>query len=295
MNKKTIIAIFLIGIVVMAGCKKVKNGYEASSSASSSSTSGASGGSSSTADSSQGTSSSMPPPASLQKIEVAAVSVLEDLQKENWNDAAIQLATVKTAANEVLPLLASSQVPNLQISSLKDGISKLEQDIKLKKSGDAKKDANQITNSICDILDEFAVKIPTDVNRLGYYVRAIRLDMENNDWISAKMLFDNAKTSWGRLKSMLTNTYQAEIDKTQSILLALGKAIDEKTVANTTSQLSLLSAQLGLIQADFTKMSSASSSGSSSSSSSSSSGSSSSETSSSSESSGSSESSESSQ
>jgi hypothetical protein len=272
MNKKIVFVFFLIGLLIIVGCKQVKNGYisggsgSSSSSPSSSSSSSSESSSSSSSSGSGGSSSSQSqisntaPPAQLQKIETSAVTIIDNINKSNWTEVNTQIAALKTNANEVSPQLSSSQMPNNKISGMTDTITKLEQDIKLKNSYTAKMEANQITSYICDIYDSFAVKTPVEVNRLNYYSRAINLDIENSDWTSSKLIYDNSKTAWGKLKTMLTNTYKTDIDKTESILLALGTAIDAKNATSTKSQTSLMFVQITKMQTDFTKLSSSSSS-----------------------------------
>ena len=200
------------------------------------------------------------PPAQLQNIETEAVTMIDKINSGNWTEVDKLLATVSSNSLTVTTMLASSQVPSSKIAGMTGTIGKLQNDIKLKNSFDAKVDANLLTSMICDIYDYFTLKTPSDLNRLNYYCRAINLDVEIGDWASAKLTYGNANTSWGKLKSILVNTYTADMDKTNSDLLALGTAIDAKNATLTDSQITLLFGQITKMQADFMQISSSSSS-----------------------------------
>lgn len=192
-------------------------------------------------------------PIQIDNIESNALDLINDVNNNDWDNALNRVKEINNNFNDLKPMLQIHLVPAEIINNIAFEIIQLESAVTLKKAYDAKVHANLITGYMPEIIDHFMVEIPPDVYRLEYLGRAIMLNVEDNDWFSAKSNFQKAYKIWETLKTNLSNTFSNEINYLNETSGFLSQAITNKDAAKTTSILKSLLDQKDVFEANFMK------------------------------------------
>ncbi|WP_027398674.1 LysM peptidoglycan-binding domain-containing protein [Anaerovorax odorimutans] len=170
----------------------------------------------------------LPVPEQLDKIDSLAKEIMDNVYLNDWSIARDNLKLLIVNFNEVLPILQQVWVPDQLINKMKQAIIYLDENIKQKDVKLSIIQANRITNYVTEMLDYFNVLVPTEVKKLGNIARQIIINVENNDWISAKNNYLRAVKIWDKLKLEINEKYAADIVEFDRILNSLGEAVNSK-------------------------------------------------------------------
>jgi hypothetical protein len=167
-------------------------------------------------------------PEGLGVIESNAVSIIDDIYHEDWESSGNRVNGIRTAMNNVTPVLQAAEVPDNVITGLNATIRTLEQNIAQRRAYPAISQANRITQILGDVLDFFNVIIPPDVIRLVYFARQIIINVEQNDWAEAYQNYRRALSLWERLSPELQSNYTSDVNDFNQILLSMNDAINKR-------------------------------------------------------------------
>lgn len=179
-------------------------------------------------------------PEELGVIESNAVSIIDDIYRQDWNSADRRVNDIRTAMNSVTPALQAAEVPSNVIAGLNTAIRTLEQNVAQRRAYPAISQANRITQLLADALDFFNVIIPPDVIRLAYFARQIIINVEQNDWAEAYQNYRRALSLWQRMIPELQSDYATDVNNFNQILLSMNDAInrrDYQAAVNTANQM----------------------------------------------------------
>jgi predicted translin family RNA/ssDNA-binding protein len=187
----------------------------------------------------------------LETMNYNSSEMVFDIIKLNWNKAQERLTAVKSGWREVKPLLEASSVPASVRDEVEKTVDDLEAAVFAGKVQESKELANKITRYIPDIEDLYGLSYPTDINRLGYLSREIHINVNESDWTSAKNNYEKAKNTWGNLETKLDKIYKADADKVNSVMGAIGKAVEEKNAGLTVTNSNALLGYISAVKLDF--------------------------------------------
>lgn len=194
-----------------------------------------------------------PAPTEIDVIESYAEDVMDDIDKKDWSKVQGRIDTLKTNMTALAPSLTSEHVPVTLIDGLNSAISNFEKQVANKNVYNAKVAANQITKYIPDIMDTFQTILPTDLGRIDYLGREIKLNVEKNDWDSAGNNGEKIKLAWGNLKTKLDSTYSNDSAKFNVSVDNLIKYIGNRNSKLTTAEATTLLDLTDVLEADFAK------------------------------------------
>ncbi len=159
-------------------------------------------------------------------IETNALNIIDDIVMADWQSAYGRIGNIRTAMNNVTPILQEAEVPNHVISGLNTAIRALEQNILQRKTFSAISQANRITQLIADALDYFNVIIPTDLRRLAFFARQIIVNVEQNDWEEARENHKRAMIVWQRIRPELADGYVSDVSNFEQVMNDLEASMD---------------------------------------------------------------------
>lgn len=193
----------------------------------------------------------LPIPDQVSLIESDAVKAINDVFAGDWQSANSRVNEIRTAMNQVTPALQAAQVPNNVIVGLNTAIRNLEQSIAQQKGFLAISWANRITQLIADVLDYFAVVVPTDVIRLAYFARQIIINVEQNDWAEAYQNYRRALSVWQELQTELEARYSVDVAAVNQTLDNLKSTIDRKDYQGAINSAAKLLSLIDTLARDF--------------------------------------------
>lgn len=197
----------------------------------------------------------LPPiPDQIDIIESNAVKIIDDIIMSEWQSANSRVNEIRSAMNELIPLLQEVQVTNNVISGLNAAIRNLEQNIQQRRTFPAISQANRVTQIIADVLDFYNVISPPDVNRLAYFARQVIVNVEENDWAEAYQNYRRALTVWQRLSAQLEENYAEDVKAFVQILNDLRAAIDRRDYQAAINGANRILEYINVLNADFEQL-----------------------------------------
>jgi len=170
-------------------------------------------------------------PEQLKLIESIAEGVMDDIDKQEWDNAGDKVSLIKSNFAALEPMIQSIP-PNL-IYNLNNAIINLEKEVVSQNEYESRVQANIITLYISYILDYFSIEIPACIVRLKYVVRKIVLNAENNNWSSADDDMDFVNVVWKNFQRMLPIGHDMNIIEFNQIVDSLGQFIENRDSAET--------------------------------------------------------------
>ncbi len=170
-------------------------------------------------------------PEQLESIESIAEDVMDDIDKQDWNNASDKVALIKSNFAELEPMIQAIPV-NLSYN-LNNAILNLEEEVALQNTYESRVQANRITLYISYILDYYKTEIPANISRLKYSGREIILNVENNNWSSAADNMDFINVVWKNFKTKLPGGHDRDINEFSQIVDSLGQFIKNKDSVQT--------------------------------------------------------------
>lgn len=190
-------------------------------------------------------------PPELDVIESNAISIIDDVYRQDWASVNRRVNEIRTAMNNVIPVLQTAEVPNSVVLGLNTLIRILEQNAALRRGYPTISQANRITQVLADVLDSFNVIIPPDVMRLSYYARQIIINVEQNDWGEAYQNYRRAAALWERMTPELQSNYATDVNDFNRILQDLNDAINRRDYQAAINTASGMLAMIDEIEMDF--------------------------------------------
>lgn len=183
-------------------------------------------------------------PEQLGLIESIAEGVMDDIDKQDWENAGDKVALIKSNFAELEPMIQSIP-PNLTYN-LNSAIINLEEEVAIKNAYESKVQANIITLYISYILDYYKTTIPACTIRLKHSAREIILNVENNNWSSAEDDLDFINVVWKNFKTLLPSGYDMDIFEFSQTVDLLGQFIknrdSEQTIQTANDMLDKIAA-----------------------------------------------------
>lgn len=193
-------------------------------------------------------------PDQIRMIETAAIDVINDIIMADWVSAGRRVDEIRTAMNEVVPMMQEAQVPDHVIFGLNTAIRTLEQNLLQRRAFPAISQANRLTQLIADVLDYFNVIIPTDVLRLAFFARQIIINVEQNDWPEAYQNYRRALNVWERLSPELAPAYGGDVTSMNRAFEDLNAAIDRRDYQAAINSTGRILELINVIAADFEQL-----------------------------------------
>jgi LysM repeat protein len=167
-------------------------------------------------------------PEQIAVVETEAMNVIEDIIMGDWDSAYDRINVIRTAMNNLTPILREAEVPNNVITGMTTAIRTLEQNILQRRTFSALSQANRITQLIADALDFFNVIIPTDLRRLAFFARQMIINVEQNDWNEALQNYRRAMTVWERIRPELEEAYGTDVMNFNQVMNDILASIDRR-------------------------------------------------------------------
>lgn len=172
-------------------------------------------------------------PVQLEAIMSNAEGIIDDINKEDWNNANIKLSIIKSDFDVLMPIIMTNSFSPSLIYNINNAITKLGEEIASKKSYESRSLANFITLYTSYLLDYYKAEIPTDLDKLNYLGRAIILNAEIGDWKTATDNFDYLNVIWEDLRTKIPSEYSRDIMAFNQIIDSLGQLIEKQDSAQT--------------------------------------------------------------
>ena len=192
-------------------------------------------------------------PKQLETIESDSEDIIDDIDKKDWGKAQAKINEMKKNMTELKPILETASVSSTLINEIQTAITDLEKQVLTKKTYESKVQANKITKYVPDIADSFKTPLPTDLGRLDYLGREIILNVEVNDWTSAKTNLQKIRDIWSKLKTHVNSTYKDDINKYDESINKLGTYIDKHDAALTKKEANTFLDKTDVLENDFLK------------------------------------------
>lgn len=191
----------------------------------------------------------------LGNIEYNSAEMVFDVIKLDWSKAQERLNSVKEYVNEIKPAMVAASVPAALIDGMASTVDSLEKNVSANKISESKEDANRVTKYVSDIEDSYSMPFPTDLGRLSYLTREIHLNVNQNEWRTARENYNTAKELWGKLQSKIHPEFKADIDNFDAVFEKLGKAVVNKDARLSVINSNVLLGNIQIIKSDFKKQS----------------------------------------
>lgn len=193
-------------------------------------------------------------PGQIGTIETNAINIIDDIVMGDWNKAFGRINEIRTAMNNLAPMLQDAQVPGSMIRQMNMAIRILEQNILQRRTFPAISQANQITFLIAEMLDYFNVIIPTDLRRLAYFARQMIVNVEQNDWAEARQNYQRATTVWERLKPELVRDYAKDVTDFDQVLNNISVSMDRRDYQMAINNAVRMLELLNVLASDFEQL-----------------------------------------
>ncbi len=197
----------------------------------------------------------MPPvPEEMMTVETSAMNIIEDIIMGNWEGAYDSVNVIRTAMNNLVPIMRDAEVPSDVISGMTTAVRTLEQNILQRRTFSALSQANRITQLVADALDFFDVIIPTDMRRLSFFGRQMIINIEQNDWNEALQNYRRAMRVWERISRELENTYGTDVANFNQGMDDALASINRRDYQAAINSIVRLLERINVLAADFEQM-----------------------------------------
>lgn len=170
----------------------------------------------------------VPTPSQLGHIRTNAEGIIVDASKKEWNKVQSRLNTIKTSFNQLKPMMQINNKSKKVLDEMGKAINNLEKQVSAKNEYRTMLDANALTKLVPDALDIFRPKTTTDLGRLSYYGREINLNVDQNNWTSAKGNLIKIEKIWASMKTKVSSVNRRNTSNFTTIINDLNRSITDK-------------------------------------------------------------------
>ncbi len=188
----------------------------------------------------------------------AKMQTTEEIKKdtpdeEKWKEVKKTVEDIHKQFNSMQPDLVKAGTPTSIIDKLSKTLNELTLYVEAKDKQNTLFVANELYNIIPDILEKFDSKIPSDVKRIGYYIRDTKYNAMVNKWDKSLESITNAKSHWDIVKVQLKKEQEDQGGKLEFALQELEKVVKESNIMLTKLKSDLALEDLKKLEESFEK------------------------------------------
>lgn len=185
------------------------------------------------------------PPQQLYDLETLSGTLFESLQKKNWDQAAVQIASLRQTWEEVKPQIGDKKGRK----EAEEALQKVNDAVINKQSFDSYETLNQFLAAVSDIGKSYKLSPLSDILLVGNAARDVSYYVKDKDWLKASAKINELEGTWQQVKpSMEQFGILSEITTAHGTIKSLQDAIKSENQGAAESQLKILNESLGNIR-----------------------------------------------